>query len=358
MVKLNANCGAKGLLLKNKVEALLTFLVLIMFLNVVSCSSRRFPYKIYAIAGEVMGTTYNVKMVLPEDMSLSENIGNEIHSCLAKIDFLMSTYKEDSELMRFNRYHDTAPFPVSEETKKVFEIALKVADETEGAFDITVYPLVELWGFGKNDVREPPQEELVKRALAHVGYRKLKLTPEGIVKIDPNVQCDLSAVAKGYAVDKVCELLDKRGIESYLVEVGGEVRVKGEKIPGKPWSIGIEYPEPMSRKIFKSVELKNCAMATSGNYRNFFVWNGKRYSHEIDPATGYPVPHTLASVSVLHNSCAYADAYATAFMVMGIDKAFKFAEDHNIPAFFIYPTSEMSFSYKTTSAWKSNITCK
>ncbi|MCX8064474.1 MAG: FAD:protein FMN transferase [Candidatus Hydrogenedentes bacterium] len=340
----------RRLLLKERVGALIICWVVGGLLA--SCSSPQYPYKIYALTGETMGTTYHIKIVLPTDKNLPENIGNEVHSCLEKIDSLMSTYQEDSELMQFNRHKEGTPFPVSEETKKVFEIAMKVAEETDGAFDITVYPLVELWGFGKREVSAPPSEDVIKQVLANVGYKKLKILPEGLKKEDTEMQCDLSAVAKGYAVDKVCELLDLKGMGSYMVEVGGEVKVKGEKLPGQPWIVGIEYPEPMSRKVFKRVQLKDYAMATSGNYRNYFIWNGKRYSHEIDPITGYPVPHTLASVSVVHRSCAFADAYATAFMVMGLEKAYKFAEEHNIPAFFIYPENGVTFSYKETSSWK------
>ena len=343
----------KGLLLKRKVEALLIFaLIPILLTNLSSCSYRTYPYKIYALAGETMGTTYHIKIIVPVEKSLPEGLGSHVHSVLNSIDLSMSTYKDDSELMKFNNYQEENPFSASKELREVFEIALKVSEETNGAFDITVYPLVELWGFGKREITQPPDEQEIKEILPHVGYKKIRITPDGIVKEDKQTKCDLSAVAKGYAVDKVCELLDSQGITSYMVEVGGEIKVRGEKLPGTPWTVGIETPEPMSRKVFRSVKLKDMAMATSGNYRNFFMWEGKRYSHEIDPATGYPVLHTLASVSVLHTSCAYADAYATAFMVMGLEKAYQFAEGHNIPAFFIYPTSEFSFSYKFTYAWK------
>lgn len=299
-----------------------------------------------------MGTTYGVKIVLPKETSLPERVGEKIHGCLSQIDQLMSTYKSDSELSQLNQYKDEKPFPISKELREIFEISLKVAKETDGAFDITVFPLVELWGFGPKIAEKPPSKEQIEEALKKVGYQKIELLPEGIKKHDPEVRCDLSAVAKGYAADKVAELLDQYGFGSYMVELGGEVRVKGEKYPGTPWSIGIENPVSMERSIYRIVKLTNSAMATSGNYRNFYIWDGKRYSHEIDPKTGYPVPNTLASVSVIYSSCAYADAYATAFMVMGLDKASKFAENNQISAFFIYPTNDTQFSEHATSTWK------
>ncbi len=348
----------RGLLHKRRVGALKFSVLIIPFILItssvlnISCSSGSYPYKIYALAGETMGTTYHIKIILPSEKSLPEGLATNIHSILTTIDKMMTTYKDDSELMQFNNYQGDLPFPVSEEMREVFEIAMDVSEQTNGAFDITVYPLVELWGFAGKEVSGPPPDGEIKKTLQHIGYRKIKITNDGIIKEDKGTKCDLSAVAKGYAVDKVCDLLNGQGINSYMVEVGGEVKTKGEKLPGVLWTVGIEYPEPITRKVFRSVKVKDIAMATSGNYRNYFVWDGKKFSHEIDPSTGYPVLHTLTSVSVLHDSCAYADAYATAFMVMGLEKAYQFAEEHNIPAFFIYPTSELSYSYKYTSAWK------
>jgi len=326
--------------------------VFVLVLIISSCYSKSSPYNLFSFSGEIMGTTYGVKIVLPKETSLPEGVGEKIHECLSKIDQLMSTYKNDSELSQFNQYKEEKPFPISKEMREVFEISLKVANETDGAFDITIFPLVELWGFGPKMAEKPPLKEQIEEAQKKVGYQKIELLPEGILKHDPEVRCDLSAIAKGYAVDKVAELLDQYGFGSYMVEVGGEVRVKGEKYPGTTWSIGIENPISMERSIYRIVKLTNSAMATSGNYRNFYIWDGKRYSHEIDPRTGYPVPNTLASVSVLYSSCAYADAYATAFMVMGLEKAFQLAEEKKIPAFFIYPINDTQFKERATSAWK------
>lgn len=299
-----------------------------------------------------MGTTYQVKIVLPQGQILPEGIGEKIHTCLSKIDNLMSTYKPDSELSSFNQYKDNAPFPVSPETRDVFNISLEIARQTNGALDITVFPLVEIWGFGPTPIHQPPTKEQIENARKNVDYQKIEILPEGIKKHNPEIQCDFSAVAKGYAVDKVAELLDQNSFHSYMIEVGGEVRVKGEKFPGTAWSIGIERPVSMEHSTFLAIKLKNQALATSGNYRNFYFWEGKKYSHEIDPHTGYPVPNTIASVSVIHSSCAYADAYATAFMVMGKEKAFSFAEENHIPALFIYPFNETEFKEQSTSAWK------
>lgn len=318
----------------------------------VSCSVKVPPYNMFSFSGNIMGTTYQVKIILPKERNLPEGIGEKIHNCLERIDNLMSTYKSESELSRFNQYKGKDPFAVSPETREVFKISLEVARQTSGALDITVFPLVEVWGFGPKTVEQPPTREKIEEAIKKVGYQQVELLPEGVKKHNPEVQCDFSAVAKGYAVDKVAELLDQFSFSSYMIEVGGEVRVKGEKYPGVPWSIGIEKPTSMGHSAMLAVKLKDCAMATSGNYRNFYIWEGKKYSHEIDPKTGYPVPNTIASVSVIHSSCAYADAYATAFMVMGLEKGLRFAEEKHIPAYFIYPLNEIQFKEQSTSAWR------
>ncbi|MGC8737140.1 MAG: FAD:protein FMN transferase [Candidatus Hydrogenedens sp.] len=326
--------------------------VLFILCLLISCSTKVPPYSIFSFSGNTMGTTYQVKIVLPRGEILPEGIGEKIHNCLSKIDNLMSTYNSDSELSRFNQYKDDLPFPVSPETREVFEISLEIARQTGGALDITVFPLVQIWGFGPKLVDQPPTREQIEDAKMKVDYQKIEILPEGIKKHNPEIQCDFSAVAKGYAVDKVAELLDQNSFNSYMIEVGGEVRVKGEKIPGNLWNIGIERPVSMEHSTFLAIKLKDLAMATSGNYRNFYFWEGKKYSHEIDPHTGYPVPNTIASVSVIHPTCAYADAYATAFMVMGKEKAFRFAEEKHIPALFIYPINETQFKEQPTSAWK------
>ncbi len=298
-----------------------------------------------------MGTTYQVKIVLPKDKILPEGIGEKIHNCLTKIDNLMSTYKSDSELSQFNQYEESDVFKVSSETYEVFKIAYEISQKTEGAFDFTIFPLVELWGFGPRMVEQPPTKEQIEETKKKVDYRKIEILPEGIRKHNPEIQCDFSAIAKGYAVDKVAEVLDSYSFDSYMIEVGGEVRVKGEKYPGVAWTIGIERPISMERSTFLAIKLKNQSLATSGNYRNFYIWEGKRYSHEIDPRTGYPIPNTISSVSVIHPSCAYADAYATALMVMGKEEGPRFAETNNIPALFIYPINETQYIEQPTTAW-------
>ncbi len=298
-----------------------------------------------------MGTTYQVKIVLPKDKILPEGIGEKIHNCLTKIDNLMSTYKSDSELSQFNQYEESDVFKVSSETYEVFKIAYEISQKTEGAFDFTIFPLVELWGFGPRMVEQPPTKEQIEETKKKVDYRKIEILPEGIRKHNPEIQCDFSAIAKGYAVDKVAEVLDSYSFDSYMIEVGGEVRVKGEKYPGVAWTIGIERPISMERSTFLAIKLKNQSLATSGNYRNFYIWEGKKYSHEIDPRTGYPIPNTISSVSVIHPSCAYADAYATALMVMGKEEGPRFAETNNIPALFIYPINETQYIEQPTTAW-------
>ncbi len=283
---------------------------------------------------------------------------------LERINRLMSTYRDDSEVSRFNAVRSTDWFSVSPDTARVVHIALEVSRQTDGAFDVTVAPLVELWHFGRDNDRtprvpdgdsppppatsgtsqaeprpvfQPPDPDEILRAKRHVGWERLhvQLDPPALRKDDPELQINLSAVAKGYAVDCVAEWLLENGVRSFLVEVGGEVRAHGTKPNGMPWIVGIEAPREDRREIFRRVALQDAALATSGDYRNFFEINGQRYSHTIDPRTGMPVPPLVASVSVRHDSCAWADAYATALIVLGPEDGPEFARMYGLSTLFI-----------------------
>jgi thiamine biosynthesis lipoprotein len=305
----------------------------------------------YSYAGSTMGTTYHVRVMADPKVTPVDGLEGEIAAALEDVNGRMSTYKPDSELSRFNQHLSLEPFAVSAETLAVFRISQEVSRESNGAFDITVGPLVNAFGFGPDERKEPTDAELAKLR-ERVGYQKVEIDPDGkLRKLRPDVYCDLSAVAKGYGVDKAAEAIEKRGIGRYMVEVGGEVRTKGLNAEGQPWRIGIEKPLADERAVERVVPLNNRSMATSGDYRNFYVENGKRLSHTIDPRTGRPIAHMLASVSVVHESCAWADAYATAIMVLGPEEGYQFAIDHQLAALLIVHNGE-AFVEKATPAFE------
>ena len=291
-------------------------------------------------SGPTMGTAYRVQ-VIPDrqgtDPAYAARVSATIEETLESVNQDMSTYSPDSELSRFNASVGEETFAISEDTAAVFACALEVAEASGGAFDITVGPLVNAWGFGPNGRLQPPTDEELTALRSHVGYQKLRLDVEAstIQKIDAAVYCDLSALAKGFAVDEVAEALDELGAERYLVEVGGEIRARGTNLRGEPWSLGIEKPVDIGRELQRAVRLRDVSLATSGDYRNFYEQDGLRLSHTIDPRTGRPVAHSLASVSVIHPSCMYADAYATTLMVLGPDDGLAWAEDHGLAALFL-----------------------
>lgn len=301
-----------------------------------------------------MGTTYSITLVADLTAATRAQIEQQISLELAAINRRMSTFDPDSELSRFNRFDSTAAFPVSPDTVDVFEIARAVSDVTGGAFDVTVGPVVALWGFGATDrIPAPPPAEDLARLLPHVGYRLVHADKRtgSLSKTDPLAECDLSAIAKGYAVDKLARVLLDRGYENFLVEIGGDLLVHGRREDGERWHVAIERPEPKGRAIYRVVELENQAMATSGDYRNYYVKNGRRLSHLIDPRTGHPIEHGLASVSVVDASAARADALATALAVLGPTDGYSVAESQGLAAFFIRRVADGKLQTSVTPAF-------
>lgn len=293
-------------------------------------------------SGPIMGTAYTVKAIgLPAAVSRSE-AGAEIASRLERINQLMSTYLDDSELSRFNRTEAGEWYRVSEETAIVVAAAIGLHRLTGGAFDITVGPLVNLWSFGPDGTPERvPDDDEIAAAALRCGSDKIDvgLEPASLIKSRDDVYVDLSAIAKGFAVDQVAEYLDEIGVTSYMVEVGGEVRARGRKSDGSAWRIGIEAPQlDGGRSLSRAVPLLDGALATSGDYRNYFEVDGVRYSHTIDPRTGRPVRHALASVTVVAESCARADGLATALMVLGPVEGRALAQKNDIAALFLVRT--------------------
>jgi thiamine biosynthesis lipoprotein len=280
------------------------------------------------ISGPTMGTAYAVKLHDATAEVDAAALKLEIDALLERINDQMSTWRPDSELSRFNSNGGTDWFPVSAATAYVIEAAEGISVLSNGAFDVTVGPVVNLWGFGPDrNKADPPSQEQIEKAMERVGYRQLavRASPAALRKQRPDLYVDLSAIAKGFAVDEVSRLLDERNIQSYLVEIGGELRARGSKPDGSPWKVAIEQPLSSERSVQSIVSLGDHAIATSGDYRNYMEKDGKRYSHTINPRTGRPIAHGLASVSVITASAMRADALATAIMVMGPLEGYRLA---------------------------------
>jgi thiamine biosynthesis lipoprotein len=306
-----------------------------------------------SISGDTMGTVYRIKVSGPPNGLTAQRLQQEVDARLRYINDRMSTYLPDSEISRFNRSQTDDWFEVSPETTAVLSKALEINEKTDGAFDVTVGPLVNLWSFGPEGRHEQiPTDDQIEETQASVGFRHIDVrsSPPALRKMHPDVYVDLSAIAKGFAVDEVARVLDGLGIMRYMVEIGGEVRTRGRKQDGASWKIGIEKPVSTSRVLQHVVELEDRSLATSGDYRNFFEKDGRRYSHTIDPRTGRPVEHNLASVSVISDNCTFADAMATALTVMGPDEAFRYATDNDIDVLLIIRVSD-GFEVKTTSGF-------
>ncbi len=333
-----------------------TLLSIFIFIGIISACQRA-PDELISISGLTMGTSYSVKLI-PESEIIDDNaIHVDIEQILADINQSMSTYISDSELSLLNQSKESGWQKLSDDLYFVIEHANKVSSLSDGAFDITVGPLVNLWGFGPDPfTRDIPSIELIETTKLHTGYKKIEFdqTQKLIIKSDPELYIDLSGIAKGYAVDKIANYLDEQGIQNYLVEIGGELKGQGQKSSHQAWQIGIEKPSLSERSVKRIVNLNNIAMATSGDYRNYFEKDGVRYSHTIDPATGKPINHNLASVTVLDQSSMHADALATAFMVMGTEKTHTLANKLGI-AVYTLSKNKTDFEERYNDLFKSYI---
>ena len=291
----------------------------------------------HEFSGVAMGTTYSVAIVAPVLPIEKQALRQGLEALLEQTDREMSTYRADSELMRLNRAASGGWRPVSQPLLRVLQAAQETSQLSAGAFDITIGPLVNLWGFGPVEKKAAaPTEREIDAALERVGYQKLQLdAPAGAVKKAPGLFIDLSAIAKGYGVDRIARYLQELGLNDYLVEIGGELRARGVNGDKVPWRVGIEKPLAGLRAVHRLIELRDTAMATSGNYRNFFEQDGVRYSHAIDPRTGRPATRRLLSVTVLHPAAMRADAWATALLIAGPEQGFALAEKHGLAAYFL-----------------------
>ena len=300
------------------------------------------------LSGPTMGTTYNVKYVPVAGID-STQLQQQIDSVLVEVNRLMSTYIQDSELSRFNQWQSTEAFPMSAETLIVMQEAKRLGELSAGLLDVTVGPLVNLWGFGpQNRPDKIPSIEQILAAKSHIGLDKLQLTVNSAIKSDPDLYVDLSTIAKGYGVDRVAELLAEQNINNYLVEIGGEMRLAGHKANTNNWRVAIEKPLTTERAVEKIISVGDNAIATSGDYRIYFEEDGIRYSHLINPTTGYPITHNLVSVTVVHPSSMTADGLATALTIMGKDQALQVAEREQLAVLLI--TKEADGFKEYTSA--------
>ncbi len=291
-----------------------------------SCGEDISQKKELKVNGYAQGTTYSITYISDDGV----NYQRSIDSLLIEIDNSMSTYQKNSLISKWNKSEHGDGIKFDENFNEVYIISNYVFELTEGAFDPTVAPLVNAWGFGfekGDDITN------IDTLLMDIGFDQLR-SPHGprvgVFKLNSDMKLDFNAVAQGYTVDVLGELLEKKGINNYLVEVGGELRAKGNNINDTLWRVGIDRPLPnlKEREIEAIISLDNLSLATSGSYRKFYEKDGKKYSHTINPKTGYPVQHNLLSATVVTDECAYADAYATAFMVMGLEKSKEFLTSH------------------------------
>lgn len=305
---------------------------------VTGCSGSASAPGTLGFQGASMGTTYSVRLGAPLEAEPFARLQSAVKAAVAGVDARMSTYDAGSELSRFNSAADTGWQTLSADTTAVIARALATSRSSDGAFDTTVGPLVNLWGFGPDgSVSHAPRQHEVAAMRERIGWRHIEVDTgaKTVRKTRPDAYVDLSGIAKGFAVDRVRQLLVEHGVDDFLVEIGGELASGGARPDGQPWRIAIEQPVAGARRLQRLVDLKGRAIATSGDYRNFFDDRGRRYSHTIDPRDGSPVAHALAAVSVIADTTTEADAASTALMVLGPEAGPDWAREQGIAALFL-----------------------
>ena len=307
------------------------------------------------INGKTMGTSYSVKLVYRGTKPDVSIIKLQLDELLRDFNQSLSTYIPDSEISKFNKSKVTEWFKVDSDFISTINIARDIHDKTN-VFDPTIGPIINLWGFGEDGIwNNPPKKEKLESLRNEVGFDKLILDKKisSIRKTNPKIKINLSAIAKGYGVDVVYRYLENIGSQNFMVEIGGEIRTKGQKMNNKPWKVGIESPDIAGSSLQKIIKLNDMGMATSGNYRNYFEKDGVRYSHIIDPQTLSPVTHKLASVTVTAENCVLADGWATALLVLGPSEGLKVADKFGISAFFIV-SNDQGYANFSSAKFKNN----
>lgn len=324
----------------------------VLFGVISACDRQGGVHTAIEFSGATMGTTYSVTVADEMSAEYADRLQETIGARLAQLEGSMSTYVQDSELSKFNNSSDSSWFVVSPLLCTAIDEAVQISRTTDGAFDVTVGPLVNLWGFGPATAdKRPPGDAEIAAAILATGYDKLQVDcrEPAIRKLQPSVYVDLSAYAKGLAVDVISDLLLASGKGNHLVEIGGEIRARGSNASGDGWRIAIEKPHDTERTVQRVVSISDQAMATSGNYRNFYISGGQRFSHTIDPRSGRPVDHNLAAVTVVRERAAVADALATALLVMGPVRGPEFAERNEIAALFVVADGALQKEQMTTT---------
>jgi len=325
-------------------------LVLVSLALLTACS-RGESLPSFDLSGSTMGTRFNITLIDPPDNLDLDDLRARINERLDSVENLASTYRSDSQLARLNADLSTEWVLVSAELCEMLEAAMSVTLASDGAFDITVGPLVNLWGFGPKFVDQAiPTDDEIAAAMRHVGADKLRIDCQrpALRKSTPNVYIDLSGWAKGFAVDEIAEMLDASLVENYLVEIGGELRMRGLNAANETYTIAVEKPTKNASMTYVVLRVTDAAIATSGDYRNFFESNGTRYSHAINPRTGWPVQHALVGVTVIGESTAYADAMATALLVLGPDDGLALAEKLGLAALFLVQAGDETVERPST----------
>lgn len=306
-----------------------------------------FQDKVESFGGPTMGSTYTVKYVAGREAADKEQLQRETESILAEIDRQLSTYRVDSDIEMFNALPAGECTNMPDGVRELILAGQQLSDESDGALDLTIEPLLNLWGFGPQGRGERvPSAEEIATARQNVGQHYVRVEGEQLCK-DRAVQVDFNSIAAGYAVDQVAAALEASGVNSYLVEITGELKARGRKPDGAPWRVAIEAPRDNERVAQRIIELDGFAVSTSGDYRNYFERDGKRYSHTLDPQTGAPIVHHLAAVTVVDPSTLRADGLSTVLMVMGPERGMAYATERNIAAFFVIREGQEFISRST-----------
>lgn len=309
-----------------------------------------FSEPLETFAGPTMGSTYTVKYVRSSVAPAPGELKPEVEAFLAELDAQMSTYRDDSAIERFNRAPAGTCQPMAEPILELVRYGQELGELSGGAFDLTLEPLLNLWGFGpKGQGEQVPSSAALAEARQRVGQHQLRIEGRQLCK-DAALEVDFNAIAAGYAVDRIGELLQARGVRSYMVEATGELKAVGRKPDGSPWRIAIEAPRDDQRVAQRVIELDGYGVSTSGDYRNYFEENGQRYSHSLDPRSGAPINHRLAAVTVITPSALHADGLSTVLMVLGPERGYALAEREQLAAFFVTREGE-GFSTRSTPAF-------
>ena len=333
---------------KNKFS--IFFLILIISFTFFSCSQEK-NYNAQ-LKGNTMGTYYVINVISVPPKFKIKKIEKEVKDTLSKANKILSNWDKNSEISTINKFNNTTPIKISNELNEVFKTASEINIKTNGFFDITLDPIIELWGFGykSKQTKTAPSEQQIKNTLSIVGQRSLldiNYENNELIKKNKNLKINLSSIGKGFGIDLIGKKLNQLGIKNYLINIGGDILTKGHNKKNKNWIIGIENPNLKEKLIKDIVNLTNKGLATSGDYKNFFTKDGKRYSHIINPKTGKPIMHSTKSVTVIHDNSMKADGWATALLALGSVDGLKIAEKEKIAVLFIDEIDDKFVKFKS-----------